>query len=166
METVDHQKDQQKEQVQDQLVAKATSVSQQLKAAATQPAGAPVAERALRENAATSTDMLVLVLDQIRDVRQTMGTVQQTVGNVQSDIKELRRRVERVEGSEQKALGVLLKERESRIEMEEEITRVDLNLKQEAAKHRREVILKVVAALATPAAVWKIVEVVIGLLKN
>jgi len=105
----------------------------------------------LYEGVAASAEIGVLLL-------QKLGYLQATVENLQQ-------RLRRFEEAEDTALSAILDERRSKLDIEEEITRTDLELRikkaateDELRKERAKRVGKLIAFIVSPLGVWKIVE--------
>lgn len=80
--------------------------------------------------------------------------VLQRLGELKGEVRAVKDRLHRIESAEDSALGAILEERRSKIDLEEEVTRTDLFLKKNQAAHREKIITRVLAAIMTPGGLW------------
>lgn len=82
--------------------------------------------------------------------------VLQKVGHLEQQMRDLNRWRERQEDIDQKATDVLLHERLSRVKLDEEITRVDLDLKKARSARWGQIITRVLLLITVPSGAWSI----------
>lgn len=82
--------------------------------------------------------------------------VLQKVGHLEQQMRDLVRWRERQEDIDQKATDVLLHERLSRVKLDEEITRVDLDLKKARSARWGQIITRVLLLITVPSGAWSI----------
>lgn len=105
----------------------------------------------VREGVAASAELGILVL-------QKTNSTNTLVQLLQKDVEFLRRRVEQLEDPERRATEILFEERRSKLGLEEEVTRADLDLKKLRTEHRQKIFIRILAAVMTPPGLWSIWE--------
>lgn len=105
----------------------------------------------LLEATATNSEISLLVLQKVGQLEQQMR-----------DFASWRKRQEDIE---QKATDVLVHERLSRVKLDEEITRVDLDLKKARSARWGQIITRVLLLITVPSGAWSIWQWVTDLIK-
>jgi len=82
--------------------------------------------------------------------------VLQKVGHLEQQMRDLVKWRERQEDIDRKATDVLLHERLSRVKLDEEITRVDLDLKKARSARWGQVVTRVLLLITVPSGAWSI----------
>ncbi|MGP1680867.1 MAG: hypothetical protein ACTS8S_00880 [Giesbergeria sp.] len=103
---------------------------------------APPPSQPILEATETNTEISLLVL--------------QKVGHLEQQMRDFARWRERQEETQQTALDVLLDERRSRVKMDEEITRVDLDLRKARSARWGQVITRGLLIITVPSGTWSI----------
>jgi len=127
-----------------QVVARAKSASQALRS--DPPPESPIEDdvpssnkdQNVREGVAASTEIGILVL--------------QKLGRMERAIQALEEFRQDQQSAEQSLLQLMIKERESQLGLDEEITRTNLDLRKARAKRWGDILTRIVAVLATPPA--------------
>jgi hypothetical protein len=91
--------------------------------------------------------------------------VLQKVGHLEQQMRDLNRWRERQEDIDQKATDVLLHERLSRVKLDEEITRVDLDLRKARSARWGQIITRALLLVTVPSGAWSIWQWIAELVK-
>lgn len=112
---------------------------------------APPPSLPILEATATNSEISLLVL--------------QKVGHLEQQMRDLTRWRERQEDMDQKATDVLLHERLSRVKLDEEITRVDLDLRKARSARWGQIITRALLLVTVPSGAWSIWQWIAELVK-
>jgi hypothetical protein len=112
---------------------------------------APPPSLPILEATATNSEISLLVL--------------QKVGHLEQQMRDLVRWRERQEDMDQKATDVLLHERLSRVKLDEEITRVDLDLRKARSARWGQIITRALLLVTVPSGAWSIWQWIAQLVK-
>jgi hypothetical protein len=111
------------------------------------PASLPtsdVPDRLLAEAMASNAELSLMVL--------------QRLTKMDVDIQEIKKWRSKQESVEERATDILLQERRSKMNLEEEITRADIQIKKVRSEKIWTIAAKVLAVVMTPPGVWSVIQ--------